>query len=197
MSEWKLFPDGTVPFVSTLGYFSQQPRAPHLDQPHHVPRMLMAARFLGAIREAGALTFSDLGCGDGGLLSLVQDWFDRSWGYDLQPSSAEGWTERGVTATSLDVFGADRDRVELGDAVAVTEVLEHVADPHGALAWLHAAGPRWLVASSPQNESSLTHGEEHCWAWDKEGYAAMITGAGWGIARHDDCGMFQVVLAER
>lgn len=199
MAEWRMFADGEVPFCSTLGYFSKQPRAPHLDQPHHVPRLRMAARFLGLAAGDGALTLSDLGCGDGGLLSLVQDQFDRAWGYDLQPSSAEGWPERGVTATSLDAFGADWGRVKLGDAVAMTEVLEHVADPHGVLARVREnRASRWLVASSPFTETVHNHGEEHCWAWDQQGYAQMIEGAGWTIMRHEECsGMFQVVLARQ
>lgn len=199
MSEWKLFPDGEIPFVSTLGYFGQQPRAPHLDQPHHVPRLHRAAEFLAQAVSEGARTLSDLGCGDGGLLSLVQGQFSRAWGYDLQPSSTGGWPERGVTATWLDAFGKDRDRVELGDAVAMTEVLEHVADPHGVLAWAHENdGTRWLVASSPFTETPAVHGPEHCWAWDQQGYSRMITAAGWDITRHEECGgMFQVVLARR
>lgn len=196
MNEWRLFSEGEVPHVSTLAYFSQQPRAPHLEQPNHRPRLEYAARWLRELRDdAGVRTFSDLGCGDGGLLQLVDGVFDRAWGYDLQPSSREGWPERGVTAYALDIFGADQERVEFGDVVAMTEVLEHLANPHEALRWVLSARPRFLVASSPHNESSEVHCPEHAWAWDHTGFLAMIEGAGWRVTRHEDVDTTQIVLA--
>jgi Methionine biosynthesis protein MetW len=120
MAEWKLF-DGDVPHVSTREFHADRPRAPHLEQPQHRPRLERAAEYvLSAADLIGPeATVSDLGCGDGGLLSLIKP--IASWGYDFAPANAAGWTERGVTATQLDVFGADRDQVEFGDVTCVTE----------------------------------------------------------------------------
>ena len=194
MTTWKLF-DGGTPYVSTAEFHAGRDRAPHLEQPGHRERLLLAASMLLDIASP-ALTFSDLGCGDGGLLSLIQDTFGGAWGYDFCPANATGWAERGVTATSLDVFGADKDQVRIGDVTAMTEVLEHLADPLAALAWVRGTS-RWLTCSSPHNENDTSHAPEHAWAWDTTGYADLITTAGWVIQRHEQTGPYQVILASR
>jgi len=193
VTEWKLF-DGGIPLVSTFEFHEHRERAAHLEQAHHELRLHTAARM---IREsAGPLgTFSDLGCGDGGLLSLVQGSFTEAWGYDFQPSNEAGWKERGVQAELKDVFsvlgGPD---IELGNVVACTEVLEHLADPHGVLKWLHDDPvPQHLVCSSPVNETGDYHDSCHAWAWDYPGYEKLATGAGWTVAEHAVVGMFQVM----
>ena len=199
MTEHKLF-DGDVPYVSTAEFHRDRARAPHLEQTWHQPRLYRAADF---VREAaqgspGRLwSVSDLGCGDGGLLSLVKDMEDVriSWGYDFAPANAAGWAERGVDGRALDVFGADRENAALGDIVVMTEVLEHVADPRGVLLWLKQQQVRRLVCSSPCNETPQHHSPEHAWAWDMPGYRAMLEQAGWHLNRHEQVGMFQVVLA--
>lgn len=194
MSEWKLF-DGEVPHVSTAEFHAGRPRAAHLEQAGHRERLLLAAEMIRGTAGLG-MTFCDLGCGDGGLLSLVQECFAEAWGYDFHLPNAAGWPERGVRAEYADVFGADRDRVRLGDVVALTEVLEHLADPRGVLAWVRD-NARWLACSSPWDEDAGVHGAEHAWAWDIEGYANLITSAGWEIRRHEKSGSAQVVLARR
>lgn len=187
-----------VPYVSTAAFHADRPRAPHLEQEGHRPRLERAADFIRqAFAELDSLaTLSDLGCGDGGLLSLVQGLPGLdAWGYDFQPTNAAGWKERGVRAWQRDVFGADRQRSVLGDIVVMTEVLEHIAEPLTALGWARAAGAQRLVCSSPWNEGPGNHCPEHAWAWDTEGYANMISRAGWEIERHEQVGLFQVVLA--
>jgi hypothetical protein len=200
MREDRIYPDQDVPYVSTFGYHEDRERAPHLEQEWHRPRLERAAQLVqeASLRSGKPLTVSDLGCGDGGLLSLLdgQPGIFDAWGYDFAPANAAGWPERGVKALALDVFGADRDKVRLGGVSVLTEVLEHVADPHGTAAWV-ATKSRWLVCSSPWNESTADHDPSHAWAWDLEGYAAMLTGAGWTVVVHDSVGLFQVVLAKR
>lgn len=200
MSEHRLFPEGTVPYVSTAAFHADRPRAPHMEQPAHRPRLMTAAALVAlAVSESrpGPVTVSDLGCGDGGLLSLVQH-FEHvtAWGYDFQPSNAAGWAERGVDGRLADVFGADRDTVKVGDVVMMTEVLEHLADPHGVVCWVggHA---RWLVASSPWSESPASHDECHAWAWDFAGYADLVRQGGFRVVRHAPVGPFQLLLAMR
>lgn len=194
MGEWKLF-EGETPHVSTAEFHRGRERAPHLEQPNHRPRLERAAAY---VREAaGQLeepTVSDLGCGDGGLLSLIQGDVAKAWGYDFQPTNAAGWAERHVSASHLDAFGTDRDLVTLGAITVVTEVLEHLADPHGSLAWI-ARGSRFVVASSPHGERPGFAAEEHAWAWDVFGYADLFVGAGLTVLRHEMVGMFQVLLA--
>ena len=200
MAEYKLF-ESDVPFVSTAEFHADRERAPHLEQAFHRERMLLAAEFVRmAVRDlgnTGDLTVSDLGCGDGGLLSLVQNeaGIGEAWGYDFCPANEAGWEERAVQATALDVFGKDTGIVGIGDIVVMTEVLEHLHKPHWALRWARQEGKR-LVCSSPWNERPGAHSAEHAWAWDLEGYAAMIEAAGWTITRHEQAGLFQVVLAK-
>lgn len=196
MTEWRLF-DSEIPYVSTLEFHADRERAPHLEQVHHQPRLFKAAEFVrAAASELGAATVSDLGCGDGGLLSLLKGIPGvMAWGYDFAPANAAGWEERGVIAWAADVFGADWDSVRVGSVAVMTEVLEHVADPHGVVRRLRERGVKRLVCSSPWDESPARHCPEHAWAWDVAGYAAMVADAGWSIRQHETVGGFQVLWA--
>jgi hypothetical protein len=200
--EHKLF-EGDAPFVSTFEFHADRERAPHLEQAAHRPRLEKAAEFARqAARECGGASVSDLGCGDGGLLSLLKGDPDvlLAWGYDFCPANQAGWIQRGVTAYARDVFNGENRGLsdpEIGTVVVMTEVLEHLADPHGVLASLLPRGAARLVCSSPWNETPNGHSPEHAWAWDLPGYAALIEGAGWTIERHEPVGLFQVVLARR
>jgi hypothetical protein len=195
--------DGDVPEVSTFAFHEHRPRARHLEQDAHRPRLDKAADM---VREAVAelrtgehslVTVSDLGCGDGGLLSLLSEIAGvQAWGYDFQPSNAVGWLERRVTAEFADVFGTDRDLVDYGEVVVLTEVLEHLADPHGVIRRIgQQPQVRYLVASSPWTEHTDSHDACHAWAWDLDGYRALVEQGGFKVLRHDKVGMFQVVLA--
>lgn len=166
MAEWRLSPE-TVPYVSTLGFHADRERAPHLEQPDHQGRLLRTAELVRSLNPASVV---DLGCGDGGLLSLLPDL--DAWGYDFQPSNEPAWAERGVTAERRDVFNT-RDVPRWGECAVMTEVLEHVADPHGTVAWV-ARNARYVVASSPHRETDRQHGDCHAWAWDVEGYRALF-----------------------
>lgn len=200
MTEYRLF-KGLVPEVSTFEYHRNRPRAPHLEQDFHRWRLYKARDFVALAVLQGARSVSDLGCGDGGLLSLVQEIPGvRAWGYDFHPASQQGWRDRGVTAYARNVFEPDSPLnrglpdAEFGDVVVMTEVLEHLADPHGALRRLRDRADH-LVCSSPWNERPGMHSDCHAWAWDIDGYPRMIEDAGWTIDRHESVGMFQVVLA--
>ncbi|MCI3246289.1 methyltransferase domain-containing protein [Streptomyces spinosisporus] len=202
MAEYKLF-EGDTPHVSTAAFHARRERAPHLEQPVHRPRLEMALELIAAayVRMANEgrseITLSDLGCGDGGLLQTLNGIVGlTAWGYDFQPSNQAGWIERGVQAELADVFGADRDQICLGDIAVATEVLEHVADPRGVVRWI-GEHSRYLVASSPWNETPEAHDECHAWAWDQDGYRALIEQGGFTILRHETVGQFQVVLAEQ
>lgn len=205
MAEYRLF-TGDVPHVSTPEFHEHRERAPHLEQPVHRPRLDKAAEFVldavsrhykaGSQYTAGV---SDLGCGDGGLLALLgRQSPDRvlAWGYDFQPSNQAGWAERDVTAELCNVFAPDHGGAILGDIAVMTEVLEHVADPHGVVRWV-GAHCRFVVASSPWNESPVSHDECHAWAWDQDGYQALIEQGGYRVLRHETVGQFQVILGER
>ena len=205
MAEYRLF-TGDVPHVSTAEFHAARERAPHLEQPVHRPRLDMAYELIldvahrhhqaGAGHPAGV---SDLGCGDGGLLSLLgheDDDLLLAWGYDFQPSNQAGWDERGVTAELRDAFAPGHPGVILGDIAVMTEVLEHLADPYEVVRWV-GQHCRYVVASSPWNETPESHDECHAWAWDHDGYRALIEQGGYTVLRHETVGQFQLVLGER
>jgi hypothetical protein len=86
--------------------------------------------------------------------------------------------------------------LKIGDIVVMTEVLEHLADPHGLLgriAQIEAAS--YVVASSPRLEHAGSHDASHAWAWDDAGYARLFEDRGFGLLRHERADGFQVLLA--
>lgn len=184
MTEWRLF-TGDVPHVSTFTFHEHRDRAPHLEQPAHQTRLHRAAELVRALDPASVV---DLGCGDGGLLSLIAD--IPSWGYDWHPPAVQGWAERGVTAEHRDVFGA-RDVPRWGEAAVMTEVLEHVAYPHSVVAWV-AQHARYVVASSPAFETGDQHSDCHAWAWDMAGYAALFA-PNFDVLAHEVVGWTQLL----
>lgn len=199
MAEWQLFEPDTIPQVSTYDFHKDRGRAAHLEQPNHHDRLMEAVAFvMDAYKKLGRqATITDLGCGDGGLLSLVQWDNVLAWGYDFTPANVAGARERGVQVYPADVFGEDRDQIVFGNITVMTEVLEHLADPHGVLRWV-VQHSRFLVASSPYDEHPGSYDECHAWAWDVQGYAALIQSTGWSIIAHTKLDYkFQVVLAER
>lgn len=166
MTEWKLFNDET-PYVSTFAFHEHRDRAPHLEQADHRKRLETCARL---IRDLNPASVVDLGCGDGGLLSLISD--IPSWGYDFQPANTGGWILRAVTAEQRDVFNAF-DVPQWGELAVMTEVLEHLADPHAVVEWV-SRNCGLVVASSPKDETGDRHGDCHAWAWDMDGYRALF-----------------------
>lgn len=200
VSAWKLF-DGEVAEVSTAEFHAGRERARHLEEPGHKARLTHAALLVDVAVRMAAMkglppTVSDLGCGDGGLLSLLAGRGFTAWGYDFCPANVAGWDERRVTAEFLDVFGADQAKARLGSVTAVTEVLEHLTNPAGALRWI-ASWSRFVVASSPWDETPEQHDECHAWAFDRDGYADLLTTGGFRILRHYDVGRFQLILGMR
>lgn len=210
MGEWKL--QGQE-HVSTAAFHEHRERAPHLEQWGHKARLYKAAEFVvqAARHDGEPCSVSDLGCGDGGLLSVVQGLpeVSRAWGYDFQPSNEQGWRERGVTAYQRDVFNyidnycrvgntyVTAPQVDFGRVSVTTEVLEHLENPHGVLGFL-STNSNYIVASSPYDENAQGHDECHSWAWDREGYKAMFENNGWVVQDHVAVDTkFQVLWAVR
>jgi hypothetical protein len=187
MTEWRLF-DDDIPFVSTLEFHRDRERAPHLEQPAHHERLYHAEKLIRGLNPGSVV---DLGCGDGGLLSLIRD--IPSWGYDWQPSNTAGWADRGVTAEARDVFAA-RDVPRWGECAVLTEVLEHVAQPHGIVQWA-AENARYVVASSPAFERPGSASECHAWCWDLDGYADLFA-PHFEVLSHEIVGWTQLLVGE-
>lgn len=176
-------------YPSTFEFHEHRERAPHLEQADHRIRINLAVKL---IRRVSPTSVVDLGCGDGGLLSLIKD--IPSWGYDFQPSNAEGWAERGVTASQLD-WVRYPDRIEWAELAVATEILEHLADPHAAID-LIGDHCQYIVASSPFRERPGHSIPEHIWAWDELGYKQLI-GRKFKVITHRKAGWSQVILGRR
>lgn len=199
MTEWQLFEPGTIPEYTTVEWYKDRDRAPHLEDGAHIGRLELAADFVEyAIREWGVTTVVDLGCGDGGLLSSLRGVAKENdtdmWGYDLAPNNVTAAIfDRGVYASHRDVVNGD---VEWGELAICTEMLEHLLDPHGFLRRV-AEHSEFIVASSPYAETDQSHYDFHTWAWDEEGYQELLGQAGYDVVRHETWSMFQIVLGRK
>src|SRR5689334_18586408 len=96
MAEWRLFEEGTVPEYTTAEWYLTRDGAPHLEQDAHRPRLVATARAVAVLAKGFGFTqVSDLGSGDGGLLSLLGPKL-TAWGYDLCPDNVARARRRGV-----------------------------------------------------------------------------------------------------
>jgi 2-polyprenyl-3-methyl-5-hydroxy-6-metoxy-1,4-benzoquinol methylase len=197
VTEWRLFPEGTVPECTLPSWYDTRARAPHLEEGAHRDRLLLAADMVrDAVDRFGVQSVVDLGCGDGGLLSLLQPLsFETDtpmWGYDLQRTNVNpAVLERNVDVRYGDTVNGE---VEWGDLAVCTEFLEHLLEPHQ---FVRRVGEhsRVIVASSPFTETDRSHYEFHTWAFDMAGYRALIEQAGFHVERHETTTQFQVILA--
>lgn len=189
--EWRLFDEGTVPEYTRPEWYATREHAPHLDEPLHRGRLLQTATFVAqAAFQHRLSTVVDIGAGDGGLLSLLGPSL-TAWGYDLMPANLDAAKERGVDVRYGDVVDGD---IEWGQIAVCTEMLEHLVDPHAFVRRIgrHAQA---LVCSSPWQERPGSAYEFHTWAWDLDGYRALVEQGGFRVTRQRCVGPFQVVLA--
>jgi hypothetical protein len=186
--EHRLFDPADPPEWLDPEWWRDRPHCNHLGSSTgaHVARLKAAERHariaaLAAGLDNDAAPVCDLGAGDGALLSLLpKSLREKSWGYDtIMADVAHARRVRGVEVHFRNVrLGLDEDGLALAPVVVLTEVLEHMADPHGFLAKLYARPEvRYVVASSPWNEDTEEHEWNHAWAWDVDGYQEMFWGA--------------------
>lgn len=196
MAEWQLFPAGTVPECATPEWYRGRDAAPHLEQEGHRQRLLLTAQFVAETVDRGSRDICDLGAGDGGLIQAVREAGVTvpAWGYDLQPTNVAAAEARGVSVELVNVLA---EPVRYADTLVLAEVLEHLVDPHGLLTRLADTDARWLVASSPYTETPDAHYDFHLWAWDLDGYRALLDNNGWRVVRQETAWISQVLLAER
>lgn len=198
--EHRLFDPADPPEWLDPQWWRDRQHCDHLGSPTgaHVARLHAAAAL--AAKAAASIDSSsstahvvDLGAGDGALLSLLPDPLrDVSFGYDvisndiIYAQRARGVQVRPILDLALDISDtSDVPLVELGPVVVLTEVLEHMADPHAFLDHLHARPEvRYVVASSPRRETPDKHEWNHAWCWDMAGYQDMFNAAGFHAVQY-------------
>lgn len=127
------------------------------------------------------LSVTDLGCGDGSLLELLQlGW--RAWGYEIGSGDVEHAQSRGLDVRQRNII---TDRLEYGDVIIASEVLEHIAEPVKFLRALPADST--LIISSPSRETGEWHNPIHTWAWDLAGYWELTEKSGWVPVYQTEC----------
>lgn len=202
MAEWKLAdePPERREDLIARGWMGLE------SQPGFAQRAQMV---VDVVLHAGPVkSITDLGCGDGSLLARLAlallPAHIPMWGYDLGAGDLAHGRVHGLDVRFADILA---DELEYGELVIASEVVEHLADPEGFLRRLPG---RLLIVSSPSTETGDWHNPIHAWAWDLDGYAALVRRAGWTVTWHVECdgGMngfggvpgpqrFQAVLAVR
>lgn len=195
MTEYRLFDPENPPEWLDSRWWINTPNCNHLDNRVHVARLEAAAET--AERFASDYRITDLGAGDGGLLSILKPAYRaQSWGYEIISDSVRYAQEvRGVDVRQANVL---IDPVELAPVVVATEMLEHLEDPHAFVRKLYAdQRVKFFVASSPHSETDQHHEWNHAWAWDHQGYEELIAQGGWTIYQHFDAEWSQIVVGAR
>lgn len=190
--EWKLFADA-APNYTTAPFFQSAPWVPPESQRGHAERVQMVADLIHDIhRDEPISRLVDLGCGDGSLLAKLTDLNIDLHGIDLGKANVHHARLKRLSVSQGSFF---EYRVKDNDFIVMTEVLEHLLDPHGFLRALQAGR---AVFSSPWDENDISHYSEHAWAWDEDGYAELVAAQGFTLHRQVRCDAgFQAVYVKR
>jgi SAM-dependent methyltransferase len=189
--EWKLF-EGAHSKKTTKEWYADRDAAHHLEENKHIPRLTQSAALVQECIDMGATTLVDLGCGDGGFLYLIKNHNIKSWGYDISYKNVE----HAVNVRQVDARYSDFNNdslIDYGEVAVLTEVLEHLENPHEVITNLSS---KYLIASSPCNETDQNHYVHHLWAWDEEGFENLLKLGNYKIIKKFILSKkFQLVLA--
>jgi SAM-dependent methyltransferase len=201
--EWKLFDPQNPPPVANPDFLRNQGWMRLAGQPGFRERSTMVREMVAdVLRWCGPYVHrvTDLGCGDGAMLRVLADDLAKAGilrhnitGYDIGASDIAYANKTGPFEFRLANIHRDLSILTLGQMNIMTEVLEHMTDPHGFLLELgeilrDSPGQTFLLATSPGSETDEWHNDIHLWAWDWEGYAQMFFAAGWEIVDHVSVG---------
>lgn len=187
--EFRLF---TKPHSADEMFYHDRPASDHINEPAHRDRLIHTVEVVEKLildtrlapESWPNLSVADWGCGNGGFLNELSSRVPgvRMWGYDLSPRALEDAKARyGVNAEFKDIT---KDDVEVGHVTVLTELLEHMVDPHGLLHRLKRLGADWVVASCPAYEDPIKHYEHHLWCWLAGGFGLMFERCGYRVIRH-------------
>lgn len=178
------------------------PEAVTEEEPRSVPlARLRREAVLAALREVGARSVVDLGCGEGELLSLLlAEGFERLLGVDVSPRALTSAARRLHLDTLPDRLRSRIDLIQSSvtytdarvagfDAAVLTEVVEHLDPPRLAAlerAVLGTAAPATVVVTTPNAEHNVRYPtlaagamrhRDHRFEWTREEFAAWAQAA--------------------
>jgi 2-polyprenyl-3-methyl-5-hydroxy-6-metoxy-1,4-benzoquinol methylase len=172
---------------------------PKYETTNPIARALME-RFTRALQElvrhSGARDIHEVGCGEGGLATLLARDGHRVRGSDVAPQAIErACARRDRLGLAIDfrcagVFELDGER-DSAELIVCCEVLEHLADPGEALTVLKALARPYLIASVPREPlwralnmvrgaylRDLGNTPGHLQHWSKRAFLELLAGYG-------------------
>lgn len=114
---------------------------------------------LSYIDKEGGVSITDIGCGDGAILSYIHSKIPEAklTGIDESQVALEKVREAGITAITANVADADiADVVPESDYLFLFEVLEHIPNPEHALKVLSKKAKKGICFSFP-NTGYIAH----------------------------------------
>lgn len=149
------------------------------DWPIHKLRTLVTGGLIAWMKPS---TVCDPACGDASLLQAAHMLHPFQMAYlgDISRPNIENLRVAFPYRTNIADATDTLDSIPKVDLVVLTEFLEHVPDPDSILR-LARSKAAMLVASSLLSEPADSDNAEHLWAWDAEGYQAMLKNTGWKI----------------
>lgn len=207
IDQYRVFDYNNPPEWLDSDWWKDTDNCNHLDNRVHQARLhgaaamaILAAKNVGD--DEGDHYITDLGAGDGGLLSVlkgsVPDVSYKRWGYEVISDSVRYAKEiRMVDVREANVL-THYNRINLAPTIVATEMLEHLEKPYEFVGRVFN-DPRVtnFIASSPHSETRDYHEWNHAWVWDREGYRDMFEASGWKIVRHVDVEWSQVIWATK
>jgi hypothetical protein len=178
-------------YYSSQAFHENRESSDHLHEEGHRERILRVASWVnGLLATHGQdLYIVDFGCGNGGLLSQLTG--TAMSGYDFCLANVKEAQALGRPVAFRNFVA---DPPESCDIAVMSEVLEHMDDPH---AFLGGLDTMYLVASVPCGETPESHYEYHLWGWDMEGFAQALYRSGFDVRHHELLGSTQIVVAQR
>lgn len=175
---------------ATIDYTGTDYIPPEVQGDEFWPRMTMVADIVRQIRIP-TVPVVDLGCNAGHLLELLGT---PCWGYDIATGPLTVAAQAGHVVRQTDIT---KDDLLLAPIVTICEVLEHLEDPHGMVKRLACDPVQFVVASGPWEETPEDFYEQHCWAWDLEGFRLLFEDSGFVVTKQVTTGSYQALLAMR
>lgn len=130
--------------------------------------MLTAAMIEYLFLQRDIRTVLDLGCGDGGLLRSIYREDKKFMGIDLSKANTEFADDYLFEVRNEDFTKIDIPR---SDLIIICETLEHLVDPIETIKRLNC---KYLVASTPMDETLERHSPLHLWGFEKGELAKIV-----------------------